>query len=140
MHDYLLATIGGLLIGVAAVLLMYSHGKVMGVSGIVSRLLPPTDKDWSWRLSFLIGMGATPLLFLAFASTAPQIEVTSNISLLIIAGLLVGVGTVIGNGCTSGHGVCGLPRFSKRSIIATVIFMGVAVLTVFLKSKMVGAL
>lgn len=131
MHDYLAALLGGAMIGLAAVLLMLTRGGIMGISGISSRLLPPVAQDWSWRLSFLIGVLAAPLLFMVLTGEMPIVEITSSVLLLIAGGLLVGAGTVVGNGCTSGHGVCGLSRFSRRSLVATLIFMVAAVVTVY---------
>lgn len=138
MHDYLLALIGGVLIGLAAVLVMASHGKIMGVSGIISRLLPPVVADWSWRVAFVAGILVTPIVYQLLTDSTPTIDLTNNIGLLIIAGLLVGIGTVTGNGCTSGHGVCGLPRLSIRSFIATGTFMVVAMVTVYISRYIVG--
>ena len=137
MHDFLAAGIGGAMIGLAATLLMISHGKIMGVSGIISRLTPPISDDWGWRLSFTVGVIAAPIL-VTFLNRAPSIEITSNTGLLIAGGLIVGVGTVLGSGCTSGHGVCGLPRLSPRSIAATVIFMAAAMATVYVTRHVVG--
>ncbi len=130
MHDFVLAGIGGAMIGLAATLLMAGHGKIMGVSGIVSRLVPPFAADWGWRLSFAAGVVAAPLLYGAAMGTPPALEITGSLPLLIVGGLIVGAGTVTGSGCTSGHGVCGLPRLSARSFVATGIFMVTAVLTV----------
>lgn len=138
MYDFIIAFFGGGMIGLAAILLMATHGKVMGVSGIVSRLLPPTDSDWSWRATFIAGVLTAPLLFPVIAGQEIEIIVTGNLLILIISGLLVGLGTVTGNGCTSGHGVCGLPRLSIRSIIATVTFMVVGIITVFVKNHLMG--
>lgn len=132
MHDYVLALIGGLMIGASAVLLMAAHGQIMGVSGIVNRLLPPVASDWHWRALFVLGMALSPLLARAFTGEFPIVTITENPFVLLIAGLIVGVGTVTGNGCTSGHGVCGLPRLSMRSIVATAIFMFSAAITVFI--------
>lgn len=133
----LTALMGGVLIGAAAVLLMATHGRVMGVSGIVSRLLPPVATDWHWHAAFVAGVIAVPLL-LVFSGRAPSITITPNIVLLVLAGLLVGFGTVMGNGCTSGHGVCGLPRFSKRSLVSVAVFMVVAIATVYLTHHVFG--
>ncbi len=132
MHEYILALIGGTMIGLAAVMLMAFQGNVMGISGIASRLLPPVSGDWSWRISFFAGVLVAPLLAMVYSGTMPTVEITGNVPLLIVAGILVGAGTVIGNGCTSGHGVCGLSRLSRRSIVATGIFMLAAVVTVFI--------
>lgn len=127
------ALIGGIMIGLAATLVMFSHGRVMGVSGIVARLLPPDiADDWGWRLAFLAGVIAAPLLWLAFTGGPPAVSIEAGLPVLLVAGFLVGLGTVTGNGCTSGHGVCGLARFSRRSVVATGTFMGTAILTVIL--------
>lgn len=132
MHDFLLALIGGIMIGLAAVLLMAAHGNIMGISGIVSRLLPPTANDWQWRVLFLIGVVAAPLLALLVNGSLPQVTITKQPLVLLIAGVLVGFGTVFGNGCTSGHGVCGMARLSVRSIVATAVFVLAAAITVFI--------
>ena len=137
MHDFVAAALGGAMIGLAATLLMVSHGKIMGVSGIVSRLTPPFADDWGWRLSFTLGIIAAPLIVIGL-NGAPAIQITSNTGLLIAGGLIVGVGTVLGSGCTSGHGVCGLPRLSPRSIVATGIFMAVAMATVYVTRHVMG--
>jgi uncharacterized protein len=120
---------GGLLIGVASWLLLASLGKVAGISGIASSALTEKPSDGAWRWAFLVGLIAGGALFAAWLS-APVIA-QRPLPLLIIAGLLVGLGTVIGSGCTSGHGVCGLGRRSMRSLVATCVFMAVAMLTVF---------
>ena len=132
--------LGGALIGLSAVVLLASHGRIAGISGIVSRILPPSvDKaGLPQAIIFLIGLLlAAPLWFL-LAGTAPVQVVSGNGLLLVIAGLLVGFGSVIGNGCTSGHGVCGISRGSARSIAATIIFMATAFVTVFILRHVVG--
>jgi uncharacterized protein len=121
--------LGGLLIGVASWLLLASLGKVAGISGIASSALSEKPSDGAWRWAFLAGLIACGALFAAWLSV-PGIA-QRPLPLLIIAGLLVGAGTVIGSGCTSGHGVCGLGRRSLRSLVATCVFMAVAMLTVF---------
>lgn len=131
MHEYILALIGGAMIGFAAVLLMAAHGHVMGVSGIVNRLLPPIAADWQWRVFFIAGVLLAPVIALTITGDFPDVSITKNPAVLLIAGLIVGVGTVIGNGCTSGHGVCGLSRLSIRSIAATCIFVLSAIVTVY---------
>ncbi len=132
-YEFLHALIGGIMIGLAATLVMLSHGRVMGVSGIVARLLPPDiGSDWGWRLTFLAGVIAAPLLLVAFTGVPPAVSIEAGRPVLLLAGFFVGLGTVTGNGCTSGHGVCGLARFSRRSVVATGTFMGTAILTVFL--------
>jgi uncharacterized membrane protein YedE/YeeE len=124
--------IGGLLIGLAAALLLLLNGRIGGISGIVGGLVTPKGSDVGWRAAFVAG-----LLLGAFAhvlTTGGAIPVTMQASLpvLVVAGLLVGFGTRLGSGCTSGHGVCGIARLSRRSIVATSVFFGVAILTVFL--------
>ena len=132
--------LGGALIGLSAVVLLASHGRIAGISGIVSRILPPSvDKaGLPQAIIFLIGLLlAAPLWFL-LTGAAPVQVVSGNGLLLVIAGLLVGFGSVIGNGCTSGHGVCGVSRGSARSIAATIIFMATAFVTVFILRHVVG--
>jgi uncharacterized protein len=123
---------GGALIGLSAVLLMAFEGRIAGISGIAGRLLPPyEDAGFRSRLAFVIGLIAAPLAY-AFATGEPVTQtVSSNVALMVAAGLLVGFGSVYGNGCTSGHGVCGLSRLSARSLVATIVFMATAFVTVF---------
>jgi uncharacterized membrane protein YedE/YeeE len=134
MHDFSLlqALIGGLLIGIAASLMLLLKGRIAGISGIVGGLLQPTRGDMSWRGLFLIGMISAPLFVGLFTGQLPAIATTASDRTLIIAGLLVGFGTRLGSGCTSGHGVCGLGRRSLRSLVATLIFMATAALTVLI--------
>jgi uncharacterized protein len=133
------ATLGGILIGLSAVMLMLSIGRIAGVSGILSRLLPPVAEDYGWRLAFVAGMMAAPL-GVRWATGAPiEQAVSPNAVLMVTAGLLVGFGSVLGNGCTSGHGVCGISRLSPRSLIATLVFMAAAFLTVFIGRHVLGA-
>ncbi len=123
---------GGALIGLSAVLLMLWEGRIAGISGIAGRLLPPyADNAFLSRFGFVIGLVAAPLVMMAVTGDAIQQTVSSNVPLMVAAGLLVGFGSVWGNGCTSGHGVCGLSRLSTRSFVATGVFMGVAFVTVF---------
>jgi uncharacterized protein len=123
---------GGALIGLSAVLLMAFEGRIAGISGIAGRLLPPyEDAGFRSRLAFVIGLIAAPLAY-GFATGEPVTQtVSSNVALMVAAGLLVGFGSVYGNGCTSGHGVCGLSRLSARSLVATIVFMATAFVTVF---------
>lgn len=127
------ALAGGVLIGLAATLLMATLGRVAGVSGFVSRLLPPyTDGAFAIRAAFVGGLIAAPLIHAKATGGAIPLPASGSGVLLAAAGLLVGFGAVWGNGCTSGHGVCGLARLSKRSAAATLTFMATAVLTVFI--------
>ena len=132
--------LGGALIGLSAVVLLASHGRIAGISGIVSRILPPSvDKaGLPQAIIFLIGLLLAAPLWFFLTGTAPVQVVSGNGLLLVIAGLLVGFGSVIGNGCTSGHGVCGISRGSARSIAATIIFMATAFVTVFILRHVVG--
>jgi hypothetical protein len=124
---------GGAMIGLAAVLLLALNGRIAGVSGIASRLFTSRfDVTFYGRLAFIAGLVATPVLELAVTGRLPAPTIAAAWPLLLIAGLLVGIGTVVGNGCTSGHGVCGLARLSRRSLVATAIFMATAVATVFI--------
>ena len=130
---------GGLLIGIAAVLLLATTGRIAGVSGFLSRLAPPyADGDFLVRLAFVLGIVAAPQLYILSTKGEIPSVVTTDVTLLVVAGLLVGFGSVLGSGCTSGHGVCGLARFSSRSIAATAVFMAAAVLTVFAMRHMLG--
>jgi uncharacterized protein len=121
---------GGALIGLAASMLMILTGRLAGVSGILGGLLPPRSGDRGWRIAFIAGLIAAPLLAALGGAALPAPRMTSNVALIALAGLLVGFGTRLGNGCTSGHGVCGSARLSTRSITATIIFMVTAIATV----------
>ena len=139
------AFFGGMLLGVSAIVLMLGIGRVAGISGIVSRLLPvgtsnkesegvDTDKtDKHWRIAFVVGMVVSSWLLIPTGYQLPQLE-EMNFLLVVISGLLVGFGTKTANGCTSGHGIVGMARLSKRSIIATCVFMSVAITTVLIKN------
>ena len=131
--------IGGALIGLAATLLLALNGRIAGISGILGGLFMVRGSDWGWRAAFLIGLVAGPLLVWAVTSTPPEVEPQAATPLLILAGLLVGLGTAIGKGCTSGHGVCGLARGSRRSIAATAVFFTVALATVAVTRHLIGA-
>ena len=131
MHPYLLALIGGALIGLSAVLLMALLGRIAGVSGIASGLLPP-GLDWGWRAAFVVGLIGGPLVVMAASGVSPIGAPAVSAPMLAAAGLLVGAGTVLGSGCTSGHGICGLSRLSPRSLAAVAVFMAAGVATVFI--------
>ena len=121
---------GGLLIGLATALLLLLSGRIAGISGIVGGLLRPGKGDVAWRVAFVAGLLAAPLVF-AMVAPLPQVRIDAGMATLVIAGLLVGVGTRYGSGCTSGHGVSGLSRGSRRSLVATASFMAAGFLTVF---------
>ena len=122
--------IGGLIIGFAVVLFFITTGRLAGISGIVSSTLEKNENKFS-NLLFIIGLVLGPLVFIFFSKNDVVFKMTSSIPLIIVGGLLVGLGTKIGRGCTSGHGICGISRFSTRSILATIIFMIFAMITVF---------
>ena len=122
--------IGGLIIGVAVVLFFITTGRLAGISGIVSSTLEKNENKFS-NLLFIIGLVLGPLVYIFFSKNDVVFKMTSSIPLIIVGGLLVGLGTKIGRGCTSGHGICGISRFSTRSILATTIFMIFAMITVF---------
>lgn len=130
--------IGGTLIGLSAVLLLLAEGRIAGISGIASRLFPPYgDRLFAGRLAFIVGLVAAPVLYAAVTEGVVQ-SVSSNLVLMAVAGLLVGFGSVWGSGCTSGHGVCGLARLSRRSLLATGVFMAAGVATVFVARHVIG--
>ena len=122
--------IGGLIIGFAVVLFFITTGRLAGISGIVSSTLEKNENKFS-NLLFIIGLVLGPLVFIFFSKNDVVFKMTSSIPLIIAGGLLVGLGTKIGRGCTSGHGICGISRFSTRSILATIIFMIFAMITVY---------
>lgn len=129
---------GGVLIGVAAAMFVLLNGRIAGISGVLGGLLRPAAGDVAWRIAFVAGLVATPLLWLWFADR-PQPTIDAGWGALVAAGLLVGIGTRYGSGCTSGHGVCGLSRLSPRSLVATLAFMGAGFVTVYLLRHVLGA-
>ena len=133
------STLGGVLIGASAVILMLFEGRIAGISGILGRLLPPyRGGELGQAAAFIGGLIAAPLLYAA-ASGAPFAQtVSGNVPLMLVGGLLVGLGTAYGGGCTSGHGVCGLSRLSPRSAIATAIFMASGFATVLIVRHAIG--
>lgn len=124
------AAAGGALIGAAAGALVLLNGRIAGISGILGALLRPARGEVAWRLAFIAGLLAAPLLVRAFA-TLPAVRIDANLGVLAASGLLVGLGTRLGSGCTSGHGICGLSRLSARSLAATLCFMCAGFATVF---------
>lgn len=130
---------GGILIGTASVLLMAVHGRIAGATGIVKGLLFPADRqDRLWRLAFIAGMVSAPILGRIATGEMPRIDVPVSTHSLVIGGVLVGFGAALGSGCTSGHGVCGLARFSARSAVATAVFMAMTGITVFVVRHVIG--
>ena len=124
--------IGGLLIGLAATLLLLLNGRLSGISGIVGGLLAPKSLDVGWRVAFVAGLMVGALAYVLATGSALAVTMQASLPVLVVAGLMVGFGTRLGSGCTSGHGLCGIARLSKRSIVATSVFFVVAMLTVFL--------
>ncbi|SNY90961.1 hypothetical protein SAMN04515647_1152 [Cohaesibacter sp. ES.047] len=122
---------GGLMIGLAAVLLMASWGRIAGMTGILTGILPPFGREMAWKASFLAGSILTPFLYHITIGDVPY-TLPISMTALIIGGIITGIGVTYGSGCASGHGICGLARFSRRSAVAVVMFMSFAVLTVFL--------
>jgi uncharacterized membrane protein YedE/YeeE len=132
------STIGGALIGVAASMLWVFNGKIAGVSGIFGGLFAPAKEDRSWRASFVAGLLAAGVLFSYRWPRAIGDSTAHSIAAIALAGLLVGAGTEMGHGCTSGHGVCGISRGSKRSAVATATFMATGMATVFVLRHLIG--
>ena len=125
--------LGGIVLGLASAIFILFNGRILGISGILGGLLAPRMGDVGWRITFLLGMAAAPMVFawLAPASLMSAPRIDASYPLIVVAGLIVGLGTRYGSGCTSGHGVCGLSRLSPRSLVATLTFMGAGFATVF---------
>lgn len=140
MNPWLLAAVGGVLIGLAAVLLMGTLGRIAGISGIAGSLVTGRTVDWPWRVVFVAGLVGAPLLLWLLRGDSgigpPQV----GLPWMALAGLLVGLGTRLGSGCTSGHGVCGIARWSPRSLAATVTFMALGIATVTVVRHLLGGL
>jgi uncharacterized membrane protein YedE/YeeE len=132
------ALIGGLLIGLAASVLLVLNGRIAGVSGVLGGLLVPRPGERAWRLLFLLGLVFGAGAYLAVTGSASPVRQGFPVPLLIAAGLLTGFGTARANGCTSGHGVCGLARLSLRSLAATATFLLVAILTTWFSRHLLG--
>jgi uncharacterized membrane protein YedE/YeeE len=132
------ALVGGCLIGAGAGLFLWLDGRIAGVSGIFGGLLEAKPGDRAWRVAFLAGLILGPVLYGAVVAHPIAFAITPSVPILVVAGLLVGFGTRLGNGCTSGHGVCGLARFSKRSIVATASFLATAVVTCAVVRHLIG--
>ncbi|WP_170417858.1 YeeE/YedE family protein [Ruegeria atlantica] len=132
MHtEWIWGLAGGLLIGLGAAVYLLGNGRIMGASGILGGLVDGSDRTLE-RLSFVAGVIAMPLLLRPLFSSVPETHLTGNFAVIAIAGVLVGAGTRIANGCTSGHGVCGISRFSVRGIVATLIYIGAGGVTIVL--------
>ncbi len=138
MHPFVASFIGGVLIGLASLVLLGFNGKILGVSGIIGGLLKPASADKGWRLAFLMGLLVGGFYFLFNYAHVFQNTVPRSYLLTVVAGILVGWGTAQAKGCTSGHGVCGISRFSFRSILATMTFIFFGALTVFILRQMGG--
>lgn len=126
--------IGGIIIGVASTMMLAFNGKITGISGIIGGALKKITKDDYWRIAFILGLIFGAFVLYVISPHLFQYEFKNSYLEMIMAGVLVGYGTRLGSGCTSGHGVCGLPRFSARSLTATLTFMAVAVITVFIRN------
>jgi len=138
--DWLFGLGGGLLIGLASALYLHGNGRIAGISGLLGGVLGAgPNRFLGERAAFFVGLIGAPFIWVSLKGV-PAISVTDNPALLIAAGLLVGVGTQMGSGCTSGHGVCGLSRFSVRSLVGVASFMFVGVLTVTIGRHIIGAL
>lgn len=129
---------GGALIGLAAVLLMALHGRIAGMTGILSGVIPPLASDWQWRAVFLAGAIVSPLIYLLLGGAIP-FQVPVSTGMLIVGGVIVGIGINFANGCPSGHGICGIARLSPRSLVAVITFMITAFITVFIVRHVIGA-
>lgn len=130
---------GGILIGIASLLLMGGFGRIMGATGILAGFLVPNGRDdWAWRASLLAGMVSAPALYWLISGQAVVVQVPVSTTAMVIGGLIVGAGVTYGGGCTSGHGVCGMARLSTRSIVATIVFMIAAVATVYVTRHVIG--
>ncbi len=132
MNLYMQAIIGGSLIGLSAALLLLFSGRVAGVSGILGNVIIGAWGKQAWRIYFLIGLLAAPLVYRLLGNSPPQTGITISSLMLLLAGMLVGFGTRLGTGCTSGHGVCGISNLSWRSLVATLTFISTGVITVYI--------
>ena len=124
--------IGGLLIGLSTVLLILFNGRIAGISGIVGGVLTRKASEIGWRAVFVVGLLIGAFVYMLATGVALPVNIQASLPVTVIAGLLVGFGARLGSGCTSGHGICGIARFSKRSIVATLVFFITAIITVFL--------
>lgn len=131
---------GGLAIGLGAVLLMLSLGRILGATGILSGTVFAEDReDLKWRAAMILGMIAAPILIFLFTGKMPDVNVPISPLMIVVGGVIVGFGASLGSGCTSGHGVCGLSRLSVRSMVAVPTFMATGVITLYIIRHVVGA-
>lgn len=137
MHDFLIAFIGGLMLGLSVVGYLYVNGRIAGISGLIGQVLNSKTVFKTPAIWFLSGLILTPFIYGLFVQ--PEIELNASPLMMIVAGLLVGFGTRLGSGCTSGHGICGISRLSKRSIIATMTFMFAGFVAVYIIRHITGA-
>lgn len=137
MHDFLIAFIGGLMLGLSVVGYLYVNGRVAGISGLIGQVLNSKTVFKTPAIWFLSGLILTPFIYGLLVQ--PEIELNASPLMMIVAGLLVGFGTRLGSGCTSGHGICGISRLSKRSIVATMTFMFAGFVAVYLIRHITGA-
>ena len=128
---------GGFLIGLAAVALMFFWGRIAGMTAITGGILPPYDRDWAWKVTFLAGAIAAPV-FIQAAGYRVEYTLPVSTTALVIGGVITGIGVTFGSGCTSGHGICGIARFSKRSIVATATFLTFGIITVYFIRHVLG--
>lgn len=137
MHDFLIAFIGGLMLGLSVVGYLYVNGRIAGISGLIGQVLNSKTMFKTPAIWFLSGLILTPFIYGLFVQ--PEIELNASPLMMIVAGLLVGFGTRLGSGCTSGHGICGISRLSKRSIVATMTFMFAGFVAVYIIRHITGA-
>ena len=137
MHDFLIAFIGGLMLGLSVAGYLYVNGRIAGISGLIGQVLNSKTMFKTPAIWFLSGLILTPFIYGLFAQ--PEIELNASPLMMIVAGLLVGFGTRLGSGCTSGHGICGISRMSKRSIVATMTFMFAGFVAVYIIRHITGA-
>ena len=137
MHDFLIAFIGGLMLGLSVVGYLYVYGRIAGISGLIGQVLNSKTMFKTPAIWFLSGLILTPFIYGLFVQ--PEMELNASPLMMIVAGLLVGFGTRLGSGCTSGHGICGISRMSKRSFIATMTFMFAGFVAVYIIRHITGA-
>ncbi len=139
--DWIWGLVGGVLIGLGGAAYLLGNGKIMGASGIIGGLIDGSGRDTAWeRLAFLAAVAVVPIVLTPLYNVEITTHLTPNLFVVVVAGLLVGVGTRIANGCTSGHGVCGISRFSLRGIVATVFYILAGGITVVLFRHILGVI